>query len=68
MLQIERRGALLIFYFLKQIGAYGVGAHGGVPAYGVGTHSHWGRRSEGGVVTGTVAVEEILPLYTATTT
>ncbi len=59
MLQIERGGALLILYFLKQIaggGAYGVGAHGGV-ANGVGTHGNWGRRSEGGVVAGTVAVE-----------
>ncbi len=58
MLQVERGGALLIFYFLKQIagGAYGVGTHGGV-ANGVGTHGNWGRRSEGGVVAGTVAVE-----------
>ncbi len=58
MLQIERGGALLILYFFKQIGggAYGVGAHGGV-ANGVGTHGNWGRRSEGGVVAGTVAVE-----------
>ncbi len=59
MLQVERGGALLIFYFFKQIaggGAYGVGAHGGV-ANGVGTHGHCRRRSEGGVVAGTVAVE-----------
>jgi hypothetical protein len=58
VLQIERGGALLILYFLKQIagcGAYGVGALGGV-ANGVGTHGHC-RRSEGGVVAGTVAVE-----------
>ncbi len=58
MLQVEWGGALLILYFLKQIGggAYGVGAHGGVPANGVRTHGNC-RRSEGGVVAGTVAVE-----------
>ena len=58
MLQVERGGALLILYFFKQIaggGVYGVGAHGGV-ANGVGTHGNC-RRSEGGVVAGTVAVE-----------